>query len=340
MLAADGSSEARSASEPSRTRSASARSRTSSSRSCGFAIAARSRSFRRQPMPLRHNLLAASVALLWGVNFVAIDVGLETFPPLLFVALRFALTAFPAVLLVRRPAVAVKWIVAVGFFLSVGQFGLLFVAIHIGMPAGLSSLVDSAAGRVHDRAGRRVSRRETVARSALRCGRGFRRSGIDRRRKSAERAAGCRCPRGGSCRFLGCQQHLHASGEAVRGLRVPDLGEPRRPDSPDGFVVRLRGIELDGARIQLNRLAGAPLVLYIVVVATLFGFGAWTWLLARHSASNVAPFSLLAPVAALVSTWLVRGERPTAAELAGGLVILAGLALAVLPPRRLRAAEA
>jgi O-acetylserine/cysteine efflux transporter len=92
-------------------------------------------------MPLRHNLLAASVALLWGLNFVAIDVGLETFPPLLFVALRFALTAFPAVLLVPRPAVAARWIVVIGFFLSVGQFGLLFVAIHIGMPAGLSSLV-------------------------------------------------------------------------------------------------------------------------------------------------------------------------------------------------------
>src|SRR5436305_9072859 len=92
-------------------------------------------------MPLRHNLLAASVALLWGLNFVAIDVGLDTFPPLLFVALRFALTAFPAVLFVRRPAIGLRWIVAVGLFLSVGQFGLLFVAIHVGMPAGLSSLV-------------------------------------------------------------------------------------------------------------------------------------------------------------------------------------------------------
>ena len=92
-------------------------------------------------MPLRHSALAASVALLWGVNFLAIDIGLETFPPLLFVALRFALTAFPAVLLVRRPAVDLKWVIVVGFFLSVGQFGLLFVAIHIGMPAGLSSLV-------------------------------------------------------------------------------------------------------------------------------------------------------------------------------------------------------
>ena len=75
-------------------------------------------------------------------------------------------------------------------------------------------------------------------------------------------------------------------------------------------------------------------LLYVVVVSTLFGFGAWTWLLARHSASAVAPVSLLAPVAALVSTWLVRGEQPTPAELAGGIVILAGLALAVAPQPR------
>jgi O-acetylserine/cysteine efflux transporter len=82
-------------------------------------------------------------------------------------------------------------------------------------------------------------------------------------------------------------------------------------------------------------------LLYVVVVATLFGFGAWTWLLARYSASDVAPFSLLAPVAALVSTWLARGERPTPAELAGGIVILTGLALAVVPPpRRFHVAEA
>jgi hypothetical protein len=36
-------------------------------------------------------------------------------------------------------------------------------------------------------------------------------------------------------------------------------------------------------------------------------------------------------VAALASTWLARGERPTQAELAGGVVIIAGLMLAVVP---------
>src|SRR5579862_5054649 len=90
-------------------------------------------------MPTRHVLLA--VAVVWGINFVVIDVGLGSFPPLLFAALRFTLVAFPAVLVVRPPRVALRWVIGVGLFMSAGQFGLLFVAIHDGVPAGLASVV-------------------------------------------------------------------------------------------------------------------------------------------------------------------------------------------------------
>jgi O-acetylserine/cysteine efflux transporter len=55
--------------------------------------------------------------------------------------LRFTLVAFPAVLVVRRPAVPLRWVIGVGTFMSAGQFGLLFVAIHDGLPAGLASVV-------------------------------------------------------------------------------------------------------------------------------------------------------------------------------------------------------
>jgi DNA-binding NarL/FixJ family response regulator len=41
-------------------------------------------------MPRRHAVLALVVAICWAVNFVVIDIGLESFPPLLFAALRFA----------------------------------------------------------------------------------------------------------------------------------------------------------------------------------------------------------------------------------------------------------
>ncbi|MGW1632500.1 EamA family transporter, partial [Streptomyces anthocyanicus] len=88
-----------------------------------------------------HLLLAVLVAAVWGVNFTVIEIGLDHFPPLLFSALRFLAAALPAVFLVGRPKAAWKWIVAVGLVLGVAKFGLVFVGMDAGMPAGLSSLV-------------------------------------------------------------------------------------------------------------------------------------------------------------------------------------------------------
>src|SRR5919201_5627503 len=95
----------------------------------------------RQPMTGRHTALAVLIAAVWGVNFVVIHAGLQHFPPLLFSALRFTFVALPAVFFVGRPRVRWYWVLAVGGSLGVLSFGLLFVGIDQGMPAGLSSLV-------------------------------------------------------------------------------------------------------------------------------------------------------------------------------------------------------
>src|SRR4051794_20909424 len=91
-------------------------------------------------MPPRHIAIATAVAVVWGINFVVIHVGLESFPPLLFAALRFSLVLL-ALPFVPRPGVPARSVLAVGVFLSAGQFGLLFLGIAHGMPAGLASLV-------------------------------------------------------------------------------------------------------------------------------------------------------------------------------------------------------
>ncbi len=92
-------------------------------------------------MTLRDSLLAALVAVVWGLNFVVIDWGMQEVPPLLFVAVRFVAVVFPAVLLVPRPRVPLRTLLAVGGFMSLGQFGLLYASIAAGMPPGLASLV-------------------------------------------------------------------------------------------------------------------------------------------------------------------------------------------------------
>jgi len=92
----------------------------------------------------RDAALAALVAALWGFNFVVIDWGMGSVPPLLFAAIRFTLVAVPACFLVPRPPVPFRTVAAVGAFMSLGQFGFLYLSMHLGMPPGLAALVLSA----------------------------------------------------------------------------------------------------------------------------------------------------------------------------------------------------
>ncbi len=68
------------------------------------------------------------------------QVGLEGIPPLLLG--RCASSGwFSAILLVPRPTMPWRWLLAYGGAISLGQFSFLFCAMKFGMPAGMASLV-------------------------------------------------------------------------------------------------------------------------------------------------------------------------------------------------------
>jgi len=67
---------------------------------------------------------------------------------------------------------------------------------------------------------------------------------------------------------------------------------------------------------------------------TLFGYGAWGWLLARYPASSVAPTSLLVPVFGMASTALWLGEPLPGWKLLAAALIISGLALNLLASRQ------
>ncbi len=54
-------------------------------------------------MTRRDSVLAALVALIWGLNFLVIDAGMVGVPPLLFLAVRFVVVLVPAVSSCRAP---------------------------------------------------------------------------------------------------------------------------------------------------------------------------------------------------------------------------------------------
>ena len=284
-------------------------------------------------MPARSVALVVLVTAIWGVNFVVIHEGLEHFPPLLFNSLRFALMAVPAIFLVGRPRVPWRYVIAIGATLGVIKFGLLFVSIDQGLPVGLASLllqlqviftIAIAAVVLGER-----PRREQVAGSAVAFA-GLAVIAVDRAASAPilpfVLVVGAAAAWGVNNTLTRMAQPPDALALLVWASLVaplPLLGLSFAFEGPAEIGDALAGIDL-GAIGALLFVAGA---------SGLFGFAAWIALLKRHSAASVTPFALLVPVFGIASAALLLGERPSTLELSGALLICAGLAATLLPPR-------
>jgi O-acetylserine/cysteine efflux transporter len=283
---------------------------------------------------LRDSLLAALVATIWGFNFVVIDWGMHGVPPLLFAAVRFSAVVVPAVFLVRRPLAPWRTVAAVGAFMSLGQFGFLYVAMAAGMPPGLAALVLQA----------QVVFTVVIA------------AGVLRERPTAAQVLGVVLGGAGLVVVaLGRGGHVPAAALGLCLLGALSWGIGNVVSRASGVTGGLSltvwsalvvpvpllalSLLLDGPAAVSAALASfswqaAVSTLYTAGLASLVGYGIFNTLLARNPSSAVVPWVLLAPVVAMASAWLLLGQRPTAEELVGGLVLIVGVLVALRPARR------
>ncbi|YCK81199.1 EamA family transporter [Arthrobacter sp. D3-18] len=285
-------------------------------------------------MNLRHSALAVVVAVLWGINFVAIDLGLHTngreVPPLLFVAMRFLLVVFPFILFIRKPEVGWKAIIGVGLFMSAGQFGLLYLGMALGMPAGLASLVLQAqvlftillAAKI---LGESPSRRQLAGVALGIAGLAV----VALGRSAVAPVLPLMIVLAAALSWaVGNVVVRHTKAASGLGLvvwsgavvPVPLAGLSLVVDGPDAVLATLT--DLQPATILS--------AIYTAVFASLIGYGIWNRLLSLYPSSDVVPFTLLVPVVGMTAAWLVLNEIPTLTEILGGLILLLGVAIAVL----------
>lgn len=292
-------------------------------------------------MAPKHVALAVLVAVIWGVNFLAIDLGLQDTPPLVLVALRFALVAVPLICFVPKPDAPWRVIAGIGLCTSAGQFGLLFTAMHLGLPAGLAAVILQC----------QMIFTLVVAAVAL------------RERPTRRQLAGAIIGVAGLGVVALGRLDGAAGGDAGVGAIVPllicvaaglswGIGNviTRTAGRANGFgmvvwsavvvpvPVLALSLLLDGPLVVAEAFAsiGWPTVLslaYTVVLASLLGYTVWYSLLGRYPAGLVAPFALLAPPVGLASAALVLGELPNALELAGSVLLVGGVAVGQLRRR-------
>jgi O-acetylserine/cysteine efflux transporter len=286
-----------------------------------------------------HLALAALVTALWGVNFVIIDLGLDHFPPLLFSALRFLVAALPAVFFVGRPKVAWKWIVGVGLALGVAKFGLLFTGMSMGAPAGLSSLILQVqavftAVFAFLALGERPGRVKLTGMAVALAGIGV--AAIDEGASSSLT---------GFLLVIAAAVAWGVSNVLTRKAAPPDalnfmVWVSTVPVLPLlALSLLIEGPERDLAALRDLDPVGVGVIVFIAWVATVFGFGAWGWLLRRYPASSVAPFSLLVPVFGMSSAALFLGEGISPLRWCAAALLVGGVALTSLTPKREPAPE-
>jgi O-acetylserine/cysteine efflux transporter len=285
----------------------------------------------------RDTALAALVAALWGFNFVVIDWGMGTVPPLLFAAIRFAVVAVPACFLVPRPPVPFRTVAAVGAFMSLGQFGLLYLSMHLGMPPGLAALVLQA----------QVPFTIVIAAAVLR--EPPTRAQVGGVTLGVAGLVVVALGTGGQVRPLvlalcllaglswGIGNVVSRAAKAPGGLALTVWSATVVPLPMLGLSLLIDGPAAVGRGLASLGWHGVLSTAYTAGLCSLVGYAVFNQLLSRHPSGKVVPWVLLAPVVAMGSAWALLGEAPGTAALAGAALLVAGVLIAqgvIRIPRR------
>ncbi|POX68579.1 EamA family transporter [Microbacterium sp. Ru50] len=281
-------------------------------------------------MTRRDMILAATVATLWGFNFLVIDWGMAGIPPLLFVAIRFAAVAVFA-FVVPRPRARWGSVIGVGLFMSLGQFALLYLSLGLGLQPGLAALlmqaqavftVVIAAGALRERptpgqvigVGLGIAGLATVA-----AGRGG-----DAPALAVVLALGAALSwavgnviarRAGVVTGRGPLGALSLTVWSALVVPVPALVLAMTFEGPGAIGAGLAGF---GIRALVS-------TVYTAGLCTLVGYAIFNGLLARNPSAAVVPWVLLAPVVAMAAAAALLGQIPAAAEIVGGAVLVLGV---------------
>ena len=278
-------------------------------------------------MTFSHCLLTLATVMVWGFNYVVIKWGLLGIPPVLLSALRFGLAALPWVFFLPRPRISFRLLAIFALFQFVLQLTLLFVGMHLGMPAGLSSLVIQLQSVF------------TIGLAAIFLG--------DRPRRM--QLLGAPLALAGIV-LVGF--HIEARTTLLGFAMVSAAGLAwsfgniltKRIGQVDALALVVWGsllaspcllvlsLAMEGPALiwtSLARLSWASVgvILFLAYPATLFSFTAWTYLMRHYPAATIAPFSLLVPVFGMLSSMLFLGETMTWWKLMAGVLVLGGLAL-------------
>lgn len=279
-------------------------------------------------MTLKEKLWAIAVVLIWGFNFVVVRWGIEDVHPASMTIIRFLLTALPLVFFIKKPDVSMYYVFCYGVLFGAGVWGLTNLAISLGTPSGIASLLLQMSPFLSVLVAVFVFK-ETLKTKQL--------AGIIIALigfliicffKSANLSyLGMALILLSAVLWTICNMIIKmASPKDVLSFTVwSSLFVPLPILLISYIYTSINDVEFY-TLVQLPNIKGWISIAFQSFVATLLGYTIWTQLISKHGLAIVTPYSLLIPISGLFFAWLLYGETLSKTELMGAGLILIGLA--------------
>lgn len=274
----------------------------------------------------RDYVMGVAVALTWGMGIVFAKAAIEHFPPILLMALRFAITAAILVWFVKPPFGQITKIFGIAVISAAIQYSLTFTGLK-GLDASVTALVVQlevpflvllGAVFLKEHPGLRKWAGIAVAFIGVAL--------IAGEPKLGGAWISMFLVIGGAFTWA-IGQVLVRTLKGLDGLTI--LAWVAVCATPQLFVMSAIFESGHIEAVQSADLVVWGAVIYLGIVMNGIGYGIWYTLVNRHPVSRVAPFLLLLPVFSTIGGVVFLGEHLTWLIVLGGVIVLAGVAAIV-----------
>ena len=268
-------------------------------------------------------LLALIVPITWGLGFTLAKIGMEQFPALLIMTIRFGIAGLILVWFTKPPWGHMREIFVVALIGSTIQYGLTYNGLK-GIDASTAAILVQLEGPILAIMGAFLLKEKLGITRALGMGLAF--IGV--------------LIIAGEPRLDG---HLNSvilliAGSAVWAVaqimisRLKDLSGitilawVAIMATPQMFVASLLIEDGQWLAITTASFIDWSIILYLALIMTVLGYSVWYHLLSSVDVSKVSPFLMLLPITSIIAGMVLLDEKFTSSMAIGGLLIMSGVA--------------
>ncbi len=268
-------------------------------------------------------LLALIVPITWGLGFTLAKIGMEQFPALLIMTIRFGIAGLILVWFTKPPWGHMREIFMVALIGSTIQYGLTYNGLR-GIDASTGAILVQLEGPILALMGVFLLKEKLGITRSL--GMGLAVIGViiiaGEPRLDGQLDSVLLLIVGSAVWAIA--QIMVSRLKGISGITI--LAWVAIMATPQMLIASL--IIEDGQWLAITTASYIDwsIILYLALIMTVLGYSVWYHLLSSVDVSKVSPFLMLLPITSIIAGMILLDEKFTSSMAIGGLMIMAGVA--------------